>query len=133
MALTEITKIASLNINAATAPTRIQMMIEHIKRHDLDIVVLQEVTKNGLVDTNGYNVYYNIGPDMRGAAIMAKQEYLLTNITKISSGRTIAADFRVYRFVNIYSPSGTSKRSERRDFSMNNYRNVYTRTPKISS
>jgi exonuclease III len=92
------------------------MMIEYIKRHDLDIVLVQEMSKDGLVDTNGYNVYYNVGPDMRGTAIMVKQKYLLTNITKIPLGRAIAADFREYRFVKIYAPSGTSKRAEREIF-----------------
>jgi exonuclease III len=53
---------------------------------------------------------------MRGTAIMARREVHLTNVTKLSSGRAIAADYKGIELINIYTPSGTARKTEREHF-----------------
>ena len=44
---------------------------------------------------------------------MAKEGITLTNVTKLPSGRAIAAEYRGTLLINTYAPSGTAKRHER--------------------
>jgi len=64
----------------------------------------------------GYDIYYNIGSDMRGTAIVARNNIVLININKLPSGRAIAAECKGLYIVNIYSSSGAAKRTEREYF-----------------
>jgi endonuclease/exonuclease/phosphatase family metal-dependent hydrolase len=67
-----IIKLATINIDAITNRTRIGELTEYIRRHDLDIIFLQEITDPELLQMSGYDVYYNIGSDIRGRAIVAR-------------------------------------------------------------
>jgi exonuclease III len=49
-----VIKIAALNINEITAPTRVGMLSDFIKRHELDILLVQEVTNPGTLNIRGY-------------------------------------------------------------------------------
>jgi exonuclease III len=111
-----IIKLATININAITNHTRIGMLTEYIRRHDLDIIFLQEITDPELLQTSGYDVYYNIGSDTRGTATVARNDIILHNINKSPSGRAIAAKYKGLHIVNIYTPSGTAKQTEREHF-----------------
>jgi exonuclease III len=53
---------------------------------------------------------------MRGTAILARQDYSLTNVTSLQTGRAIAADYNGLRLVNVYAPAGTAKRTDRERF-----------------
>ena len=90
------------------------MLTEYIRRHALDIVFLQEVTDPEHLPMLGY-IYY-IESDMPGTAIVARNDIALMNISKLPSGRTIAAECKGLYIVNIYVPSGTAKRTEREYF-----------------
>jgi hypothetical protein len=114
--VTAVIKLATLNINAVKNRTRVGMLTEYIRRHDLDIVFLQEVTDPELLPTPGYDVCYNIGSDIRGTAIVARNEIMLRNISKLPSGRAIAAECKGLYIVNIYAPSGTAKRTKYEKF-----------------
>ena len=92
------------------------MLTEYIRRHDLDIVFLPEVTDPELLPMPGYDVYYNIGSDMCGTAIVARNDIMLRNIYKLPSGRAIATECKGLYIVSIYAPSGTAKRTERENF-----------------
>ena len=63
-----------------------------------------------------YETHHNIGSSMRGTAILVKDGITLTNVTKLPSGRTIAAEYRGTLLINIYAPFGTVKRHEREYF-----------------
>jgi exonuclease III len=89
------------------------MLTEYIRRHDLDIVFLQEITDPELLPMPGYDVYYNIGSEICGTAIVARNYIMLNNISKSPSGRAIAAECKGLNIVNIYAPSRTAKRTER--------------------
>ena len=47
------------------------------------------------------------------AAILARNEFPLTNIATILSGRTIAADISGIRLIIVYAPSSTARWTER--------------------
>jgi len=111
-----VLRIATININGITSPTRVVMMADFIRKHDLDIIFLQEVTRPDIMSITGYEKYMNIGTFMRGTAILAKCQHHLTNILTLTTGRAIAATFRGVRLINIYAPSGTARRTEMEDF-----------------
>jgi exonuclease III len=107
-----ITKFTSININAITAPTSVRMLLDFITTHYFDLVMLQEVTEPDLIDASRYKVHYNIETEMRGTAMMAKHEYQLTNLTRLPTGRAMAATYNAIRIINIYAPSGTAKHTD---------------------
>jgi len=92
------------------------MLTEYIKRHDLYIVFLQEITDPELLTMPGCDMYCNIGSHRRGTAIVARNNIALTNINKIPSGRAIATEYKGLHIVNVYAPSGTAKRAKREHF-----------------
>jgi exonuclease III len=53
----QITKLASIDINAIAAPTRSRMLIDFVKLHDFDLVMLQEVTEPDLLNSPRYTVH----------------------------------------------------------------------------
>jgi exonuclease III len=113
---TQSTKIAIININAITAPTRQEMLVEFVKKQDFDLVLIQEVANLEHLQIPGYDAIYNIGPGMRGTAIWSKNEYRLHQVGRLPSGRATAVTYHDIRIVNIYAPSGTAKRADRERF-----------------
>jgi len=63
-----------------------------------------------------YKAHTNVGINNRGTALLTREPITLTNITRLPSGRGMAACYRGAWIVNIYVPSGTSRRQEREDF-----------------
>jgi exonuclease III len=92
------------------------MLVEFIKYHEIDILLVQEVTKM-IQDFFGYEIHYNIGTSKKGTAIVAREGIRLENIIRLPSGRAIGARFRDTWIINIHAPSGTTKRHEREHFS----------------
>jgi len=123
--MTAVIKLATLNINVITNRTKVGMLTEYIRRHDLDIVFLQEITDPELLHLPGYDIYYNIGSDMRGTAIVARNDIVLMNIKKLPSRRAIAEEYKGLYIVNIYAPSGTAKRRNVNTSTMSKYYNYY--------
>ena len=114
--MTAVIKIATININGITSRTRVGMLVDYIRRHELDIVLIQEITNTGLLNIPGYETYYNVGSQMRGKAIMARSDIILTHISRVPTGRAIAAEYKGLHIVNIYAPSGTAQRKEQEQF-----------------
>jgi hypothetical protein len=92
------------------------MLRAFIRSHELDIVLVQDVTAPESVDTPGYTSYTNIGFEMRGTAINARKDLQIKHINKIPSGRAIAVVCCCIRIINVYAPSGRAKRKERERF-----------------
>jgi exonuclease III len=109
-------RIASININDISTTTRVGMLIDFIRRHDLDLVFLQEETHPAILTVTGYTTYLNILANMSGTAILHKTEFPLTNVTSLPTGCAIAADYNGIRLVNVYAPAVTAKRSDREHF-----------------
>ena len=109
-------KIATLNINGLSSPTKVAMLAEFIRLQEIDILLVQEVTKPVLHNINGYNTHYNIGATMRGTAIITRDSISLENVTRLPSWRAIAAKYQEIWIINIYAPSGTARKQDRENF-----------------
>jgi exonuclease III len=105
--------LASLNINAITSRTRVGMLTEFLRRHDIDILFMQEVTSLEPLNIPGYAAHHNIGASTRGTAILARSGILLKKITRVPSGRAIAAMYHNTLLINVYAPSATAQRLDR--------------------
>ena len=106
-------KITTLNINGLSSPTKVAMLAEFIRLQEIDILLVQEVTKPVLRNMHAYNTHYNIEATMRDTAILTRDSISLENVTILSSGRAIAAKFREIWIINIYAPSGTARKRDR--------------------
>ena len=84
-------KIATLNTNGITTRTKVGMFEGLIRRHDFDILFVQEVTSPDVMNMRGYETHFNIGTTMSGTEIVARSEIQLNNITTLPSERAIAA------------------------------------------
>ena len=94
-------KIATININGITAPLRISMLTEFIRMHELDILLVQEVTHPETLNVKGYAAHLNVGTSMRGTAILARNEITLTNIIKVPSGRAMGVTYNGLLIINV--------------------------------
>jgi len=88
------------------------MLENFIRLHELDIVLLQEVTHQFTTPLSGYDVHYNIGATWWGTTFLICNTLMVTNLSHLPSGHAMAASFGEIHVVNIYAPSGTSKRWE---------------------
>lgn len=111
-----VLRIATININGIHTATRRTMLTDFIRTHDLDIILLQEVMTPDSIEVLGYSAYSNIGSDMRGTAILTRRGLQVTDIHRIPTGRAVAVTCQGIRIVNIYAPSGTSRRTDRERF-----------------
>jgi len=114
--MADIYKIATLNANGISSGMRMRMLEEFLQKQEIDILLLQEVTHNEFVMIRGYKAHTNRGIYNRGTAMPTREPITLTDITRLPSGRGMAACYRGMWIVNIYAPSGTSRRQEREDF-----------------
>jgi len=73
-------KIATLNINDMSSHTRIAMLDALLRRQEIDMLLVQEVTYHVLSDFQGYTTKCNIGANRRGTAIVARDLINLENI-----------------------------------------------------
>jgi len=73
-------KIATLNINGMTSSTRIAMLDALLRRQEIDIILVQEVTYHILNDFQAYTIQYNIGTNRRGTAIVERDGINLESV-----------------------------------------------------
>jgi exonuclease III len=99
-----------------TSPTRISTLENFLHASDIDILLVQEVTKHVLHDFRSYSTIYNNEANGKDTAIIAKEGIILENQTRLPSGRAIAAKFKECCLINVYAPSGTARRQERETF-----------------
>jgi exonuclease III len=92
------------------------MLFGFMRHHDIDVALLQEVSDPLILENRGYVIHHNIGPGRRGTAIAATPTCCLHNIERAPDGRVIAATLNTTRIINVYAPSGTSKRAEREKY-----------------
>ena len=92
------------------------MLEGFLRRQEIGVAFLQEVKHPHLNAINRYIAYTNEGTTSRGTAILARERIILTNVTRLPSGRGIAAKYQRISLVNIYAPSGAARRKEREIF-----------------
>jgi exonuclease III len=122
-------RIASLNINGATAASKLDMLTEFLYRQEITILLLQEVTHNDVARIRGYDTYLNIGATLRGTALVVRKTTRIQQVQLLPSGRAIAATYGDLRIVNIYAPSGTANRVEREHFYNSELPSMMRHTP----
>jgi exonuclease III len=66
------------------------MFEDFIKRHGIDIVLIQEITQPQIERITGYQTLLNIGSEMRGTGMMIKNGLNATDIQRLPTGRGIA-------------------------------------------
>jgi exonuclease III len=101
--------IATININGIQSETRLTMLHEFCNHHDINILLLQEVTHHNFDTIQHRNKYINVGTERRGTAIFTKEYIHLTDIKYLPSGRGMAGRYHDMYIINVYAPSGTSK------------------------
>jgi exonuclease III len=106
----------TLIINGCTSWTRSRMLSGFVHRHEIDILLLQEVSTKEVSRIARYTTHLNAGDAGRGTAILAKEGLELTRVIRLPSGRGLTAVCTSIGFVNIYAPSGTSQRQARETF-----------------
>ena len=86
------------------------MLNEFCNHHDIDILLLQEVTHHNFDTILRRKKYLNVGTERRGTAIFTKEHIHLTDIKYLPSGRGMAGRYRNMYIINVYAPSETSKK-----------------------
>ena len=92
------------------------MLEEFLKKQEIGITLLQEITKPVFDEIRGFVAHTNIGATGRGTAIITRNQIQLTNIVRLPTGRGMAARPQNVTMVNIHAPSGAEKRKEIEQF-----------------
>ena len=66
-------RFATIKINELKSPTRKRMRLEYIKFHEIDILLVQEVTNVIKQDFFSYEIHYSIGASKSGTALVARE------------------------------------------------------------
>lgn len=113
----QVYRIGTININGISTFIKTQMLRDTLRAADLDIVFLQEVKPGINLHFYGYVVYdFPTNEGGGGTAILLREGITATDVTYLPSGRGVALTVGAVRMVNIYAPSGSSKRRERNIF-----------------
>ena len=70
------------------------MLNEFLRKQEIDIILLQEVTHTDVDMVPGYTAHINVGTQQRGTAILTREQIVLRNVTTLPSGRGIAASYK---------------------------------------
>lgn len=108
--------IASVNICGITSDLKKFMLRDFIVTQCLDIVLLQEVSFRNFDFMTNYQVILNVGQNLRGTAILIRNNMKYSNVRLLSSSRGISLDVNGFKIVNIYAPSGSQAYREREVF-----------------
>jgi exonuclease III len=82
-------RIATLNNNGLSFPTRQDKLDAFVRLHNIDILLMQEVTNPFTLGFQGYTIHYNIGTSRRGTAILTLDTIVVTNLFRMPSERAI--------------------------------------------
>jgi exonuclease III len=67
-----VVRIATVNIHGLNSATKSGMLTDFLYKHDIDIIFLQEVTRNEAAQIRGYETYLNIETTMHDTAILMR-------------------------------------------------------------
>jgi hypothetical protein len=63
--LTYTYNVTTLNINGLTSDTKISMLYEFLRNHNVDVICLQEVKNEAICHLMQYTPYLNVGTESR--------------------------------------------------------------------
>ena len=94
--MADIYKIATLNINGLASQTRLAMLRveDFMRKQEIDIIHLEEVTPPVFDIFRGYAVYTKIGTIRHGTAILTREHMSLTNVVRLPTGMGMTAEPR---------------------------------------
>lgn len=107
----------TLNRNGIDNHTIFGRLAEFLHRHDVDIALIQEVTKGDGLTVKGYQSSVNVGTLGRGTAKLHKLHLKIYRLKRIPTGRGSAVYLDNICLVNIYAPSGNANKPERETIS----------------
>ena len=105
-----------ININGLASRTKVEMLEDFLRRQEIDFLFLPEVVHSTVDTLCSYKTHINVGTAGRGTAMVTRNEIMITNITRLLSGRGITAEYMCIWLVKVYVPAGTAKRQERERF-----------------
>ena len=108
----------SLNINGMKLDATQTLVKAFLRDNDVDIMFLQEVNIECSSFIHGYQMIFNPGNDERGTAVLIRVGLGVSQILMEVSGRITSLVIDNINMVNIYAPSGTEMRMERKNFSV---------------
>jgi exonuclease III len=85
-----IYRIATLNINGIQSQTKMAMLADFVRKQDIDVILLQEMSTIIPVQFGGYVIHHNIGTSGRGTSILTRTQLELRGILRLPSGRGMA-------------------------------------------
>lgn len=109
----------TLNRNGIDNHTIFGRLAEFLHRHDVDIALIQEVTKGDGLTVKGYQSSVNVGTLGRGTAKLHKLHLKIYRLKRIPTGRGSAVYLDNICLVNIYAPSGNANKPERKPYPSN--------------
>ena len=109
-------KLVTININNSHSAIKHLSLLEFLRRYEIDVAFLQEVGVEHLNLGSGYVVYNNYNFNGTGTAIVVRDTVDFSDVQYHPNGRIISGHIGPLYVINVYAPSGTSKRTERNDF-----------------
>lgn len=109
------TTIASINFGGSYSETKVAMLRSYVNRGSFDVVFLQEVAVERF-KFYGYEEIVNLNAQRRGTAVLYKEGMAVSGVVRLPDGHGIAMCSGDTVFVNIYAPSGSQHRLERKNF-----------------
>lgn len=110
-------RIATMNLATVRAPHKLAMFRDTIYSADVDIALLQEVYVADFLVPTGYTGYVSHASDTgSGVAILLRDGIPAEDIVYLHTARGMAITVFGVRIINIYAPSGSSRRQDRNTF-----------------
>jgi exonuclease III len=73
-----IYKVATVNINGISLTTCIRMLETFIHKHEIDVILLQEVTQPDITTIQQYTTHTNVGTERRDTEILTRDGLIVT-------------------------------------------------------
>lgn len=109
--------IVTVNVNGLTNPIKQALFKDFLKKHDVDIVLLQEIKDDSMEWLFGYQYVSNKGLHSRGTAIAYRPHIVISDVVCEPDGRITSLNFEdTFHLINIYAPSGAQARCDREVF-----------------
>ena len=80
------------------------MLDAFVRLHDIDILFMKAMTRPFTTGFQGYTIHYNIGTSQRGTAVLTHDTIVVTNLSRIPSGRAIAATLGTLLIIKYICP-----------------------------
>ena len=96
------------------------MLEDFLWKHDIDIILLQEVTSTNIDAIRRYTKYINIGTEQRGTVMMVKYGITLTNIRRLPWDEDLHVHSMARVSLTYMRPQGPRKNRKGKHFIIRN-------------